>query len=343
MSALYYRTVSLGAVLALAGSLGAGFILGAFLPRMVSARSERVVSYEEAVAGPVQGDAGGGSGPVEGDAGGSGPDAEIPLSAEIYDGPGFARSMPIDRKEDWIAWMREGGRGDSPAFMEERWALAGAFVQSGELKRPEDVRAFLLSPREHFVRARNRGYEYADTWLSIGYGATITDPDVVAMMTTTLEIKPGEKVLEIGTGSGYQSAILSYLTTNVYTIEIIEPLFIETDRLYRDLEAAFPSYSVIKRKLGDGYYGWEEYAPFDKILVTCSIDHIPPPLLKQLKTGGVMVLPLGPPGRQYIMEVKKEASEDGGVTLSRRDVYNGMSVRFIPFRNEAGGSYSASP
>jgi protein-L-isoaspartate(D-aspartate) O-methyltransferase len=334
MAALYYRTVSLGVVLTLAGGLGAGFMLGAFLPRMVSARSERVVSYEEAVAGPTRGDV---------NAGGSGPDGEIPLGAGTYDGPGFAQSMPVDIKENWITWMREEGRSDSQAFMEERWALADAFVQSGELKRPEDVRAFLLSSREHFVRARNRGYEYADTWLPIGYGATITDPDVVAMMTTTLEIKPGEKVLEIGTGSGYQSAILSYLTTKVYTIEIIEPLFIETDRLYRDLEAAFPSYSVIKRRLGDGYYGWEKYAPFDKILVTCSIDHIPPPLLKQLKTGGVMVLPLGPPGRQYIMEVKKEASEDGSVTLSRRDVYNGMSVKFIPFRNEEGGSYSTFP
>ncbi|MDR2435028.1 MAG: protein-L-isoaspartate O-methyltransferase [Treponema sp.] len=334
MAALYYRTVSLGVVLTLAGGLGAGFMLGAFLPRIVSARSERVVPYEEAVAGSTRGDA---------NEGGSGQDGEIPLSEGTYDGPAFARSMPVDRKEDWIAWMREKGRGDSQAFMEERWALAGAFVQSGELKRTEDVRAFLLSPREHFVRAWNRGYEYADTWLPIGYGATITDPDVVAMMTTTLEIKPGEKVLEIGTGSGYQSAILSYLTTKVYTIEIIEPLFIETDRLYQDMEAAFPSYSVIKRRLGDGYYGWEKYAPFDKILVTCSIDHIPPPLLKQLKTGGVMVLPLGPPGRQYIMEVKKEASEDGSVTLRRRDVYNGISVKFIPFRNETGGSYSTFP
>ena len=149
-------------------------------------------------------------------------------------------------------------------------------------------------------------------------------------------------MLEIGTGSGYQSAILSYLTTEVYTIEIIEPLFIETDQLYHDLEESFPSYRVIKRKLGDGYYGWEKHAPFDKIIVTCSIDHIPPPLLKQLKIGGIMVLPLGPPGRQYIMEVKKEVSEDGDITLSRRDVYNGLSVRFIPFLNETGGSYSAS-
>jgi protein-L-isoaspartate(D-aspartate) O-methyltransferase len=147
--------------------------------------------------------------------------------------------------------------------------------------------------------------------------------------------------LEIGTGSGYQSAILSYLTTDIYTIEIIRPLFIETDALYRDLEEAFPSYSAINRKLGDGYYGWEEYAPFDKIIVTCSIDHIPPPLLRQLKPGGIMVLPLGPPNRQYIMEIMKHEDEEGAISLSRRDVYNGMSVKFIPFRDNVGSSYSS--
>jgi protein-L-isoaspartate(D-aspartate) O-methyltransferase len=232
-------------------------------------------------------------------------------------------------------------RSDSPAFLEQRYELAQTFINSRELKRPEDVRAFLLTPREHFVRSRNRGLEYADTWLPIGYGATITDPDVVAMMTTTLSINPGEKVLEIGTGSGYQSAILSYLTTEVYTIEIIKPLFIETDQLYRDLEKSYPSYGAINRKLGDGYYGWEKYAPFDKIIVTCAIDHIPPPLLKQLKAGGIMVLPLGPPGRQYIMEVKKELDEKGDFILSRRDVYNGLRVSFIPFRDEIGTSYSS--
>ncbi|MDR2370931.1 MAG: hypothetical protein LBD71_05590, partial [Treponema sp.] len=122
--------------------------------------------------------------------------------------------------------------------------------------------------------------------------------------------------------------------------EIIKPLFIETDKLYKDLEKSYPSYSAINRKLGDGYYGWEKYAPFDKIIVTCSIDHIPPPLLKQLKSGGIMVLPLGPPSRQYIMEVKKEEAGDGSVTLNRRDVYNGLRVKFIPFRNESGSSYS---
>jgi protein-L-isoaspartate(D-aspartate) O-methyltransferase len=248
--------------------------------------------------------------------------------------------MPIETKEAWLSWMNRN-RNDDPAFLEQRWDWAQNLVLTSELKRPEDVRSFLLTPREHFVRAHNRGLEYADTWLPIGYGATITDPDVVSMMTTTLNVQPTDKVLEIGTGSGYQSALLSYLTKDVYTIEIIKPLFIETDALYRDLERNFSSYSVINRKLGDGYYGWEEFAPFDKIIVTCSIDHIPPPLLRQLNPGGIMVLPLGPPNRQYIMEIVKAESEDGSITLSRRDVYNGQSVKFIPFRDERGASYSA--
>jgi protein-L-isoaspartate(D-aspartate) O-methyltransferase len=256
-----------------------------------------------------------------------------------YDGPRLADSVPIETKEAWLSWMKKN-RTDDPVFLEQRWEWAQDLVLTSELKRPEDVRAFLLTPREHFVRAHNKGLEYANTWLPIGYGATITDPDVVSMMTTTLSIQPGDKVLEIGTGSGYQSAILSYLTKDVYTIEIIRPLYVETDALYRDLERSFPSYSVINRKLGDGYYGWEEFAPFDKIIVTCAIDHIPPPLLRQLSPGGIMVLPLGPPNRQYIMEVVKTESEDGSITLSRRDVYNGMSVKFIPFRDDRGASYS---
>ena len=348
MAGRYYRTVSIRTALTLIAGLCFGLLCGLYLPLVVAAKSERVVAWEETrspMAARLQAAAITPSPP----AGEAGPQAmaephAIPEpQADTYDGPGFAQSMPIANKETWLSWMRTGKRGDSPVFLEERWALARSFVGTAELKRPEDVRAFLLTPREHFVRARNKGYEYADTWLPIGYGATITDPDVVSMMTTTLAVKPGEKVLEIGTGSGYQSAILSYLTTEVYTIEIIKPLFAETDQLYRDLEETFPSYGAIRRKLGDGYYGWEQYAPFDKIIVTCAIDHIPPPLLKQLKAGGIMVLPLGPPGRQYIMEVKKQVAEDGTVTLSRRDVYNGLRVSFIPFRDAAGGSYSTSP
>jgi protein-L-isoaspartate(D-aspartate) O-methyltransferase len=317
----------------------AGISFGLFIPIIVMSQSERVASYEEVAAQSMVEEAlriaGRRSSEEEGF-------IYVTLPGiQKYDGPRFDESMPIETKETWLSWMSRH-RSDDPYFLEQRWEWAQELILSSELKRPEDVRAFLLTPREHFVRADNvaKGLAYADTWLPIGYGATITDPDVVSMMTTTLNIQPTDRVLEIGTGSGYQSAILSYLTKDVYTIEIIRPLYIETDALYNDLERNFPAYSVINRKLGDGYYGWEEFAPFDKIIVTCAIDHIPPPLLRQLSPGGIMVLPLGPPNRQYIMEVIKTEDEDGLITLSRRDVYNGLSVKFIPFRDDAGVSYS---
>ncbi|MDR1637481.1 MAG: protein-L-isoaspartate O-methyltransferase [Treponema sp.] len=332
------KFVSASAVAALTAGIGVGLVFGILLPKLISAQSEGVVDYEKAatIFAPEER-------VKTADAGDSPEDIlsfEVPPGAKGYDGPALARSMTLEPREAWLSWMQTN-RNDKPGFLEERYQLAMNFIESSELKRPDDVRAFLLAPREHFVRERNRGLEYADTWLPIGYGATITDPDVVAMMTTSLNINPGDRVLEIGTGSGYQSAILSYLTQEVYTIEIIKPLYIETDKLYRDLEKSFPSYGGISRKLGDGYYGWEKYAPFDKIIVTCAIDHIPPPLLKQLKPGGIMVLPLGPPQRQYIMQVTKEVAGDGAIILNRRDVYNGLRVKFIPFRNEEGTSYSA--
>jgi protein-L-isoaspartate(D-aspartate) O-methyltransferase len=338
MMKIVSKSVAAPPAIALCVGLVVGIVIGLFIPFIVSSHSEPIVSHEELRASSLAQEA-----------------MRLASMEQIverefyvvtlpgkqkYDGPRLAESMPIETKEVWLSWMKRN-RTDDPVFLEQRWEWAQELVLSSELKRPEDVRAFLLTPREHFVRAANKGLEYADTWLPIGYGATITDPDVVAMMTTTLNLNPGEKVLEIGTGSGYQSAILSYLTQDVYSIEIIKPLFIETDALYRELETTFPSYTVINRKLGDGYYGWEEFAPFDKIIVTCSIDHIPPPLLSQLSPGGIMVLPLGPPGRQYIMEINKAVSEDGTITLSRRDVYNGLSVRFIPFRDEGGASYSS--
>jgi len=335
----FKKSIPASLVFSVFSGLVIGTSFGLSIPLAVLSNSERVASYEEVAAVSMVEDAlriaGRSSSEEEGF-------SYITLPGiQKYDGPRLAQSMPIETKEAWLSWMSRN-RGDDPAFLEQRWEWAQNLVNTSELKRPEDVRAFLLTPREYFVRAHNKGLEYADTWLPIGYGATITDPDVVSMMTTTLNVKPWDKVLEIGTGSGYQSAILSYLTKDVYSIEIIRPLYLETDALYRDLERNFPSFSVINRKLGDGYYGWEEYAPFDKIIVTCSIDHIPPPLLRQLNPGGIMVLPLGPPNRQYIMEIVKNEAPDGSITLSRRDVYNGQSVVFIPFRDEGGTAYSSS-
>ncbi len=248
---------------------------------------------------------------------------------------------PVDTKEAYLEWM-VANTNEELEYLEARWELAQLFKSTSELQGEATIRAFLRTPREDFVREKNIARAYDDTWLPIGWGATITDPDVVSMMTTTLAAEPHHRVLEIGTGSGYQSAMLSNLSNYVYTIEIIEPLQEETDTLYDALEREYPLYGNIKRKLGDGFYGWERYAPFDRIIVTCAIDHLPPPLLRQLAVGGIMVVPLGPPGRQYIMEVKKTVDEDGKLSLERRDVYNGLSVKFIPFRDTEGTSYSSS-
>jgi protein-L-isoaspartate(D-aspartate) O-methyltransferase len=247
-------------------------------------------------------------------------------------------TLPMDSKERFVSFMEEHF-GEERSYLEQRWDLAQALRKTGELQGSA-VEAFLRTPREHFVREQNLSRAYDDTWMPIGYGATITDPDVVSMMTTTLDVKPEHRVLEIGTGSGYQSAILSHLSNHVYTIEIIEPLYRETDALYRALEPRYPGYRNITRKLGDGFYGWEKYAPFDRIIVTCAIDHLPPPLIQQLAPDGIMVVPLGPPARQYIMKVERTTDEKGVATFKRTDVYNGVGVQFIPFHNEQGQSYS---
>lgn len=278
------------------------------------------------------------------DTGGSsiGPPARSEVIAPEYTVEEVAFGPPIDSKEAYVSWML-ANTDEELEYLEARWELVELYTSTSELTGEQTIRAFLRTPREHFVREQNINRAYDDTWLPIGWGATITDPDVVSMMTTTLAVEPHHRVLEIGTGSGYQSAILSNLSNYVYTIEIIEPLQAETDELYDELESDYPLYGNIKRKLGDGFYGWERYAPFDRIIVTCAIDHLPPPLLRQLAVDGIMVVPLGPPGRQYIMEVKKTLNEAGQLTLQRRDVYNGLSVKFIPFRDTEGTSYSGAP
>jgi len=134
-------------------------------------------------------------------------------------------------------------------------------------------------------------------------------------------------------GSGYQSALLSFMTDQVYTIEIKSHLFDVSDAIYRRLEADYPSLRNVKRMNADGYYGWEQYAPFDRIIVTCGIDHIPPALLKQLKPDGIMVIPIGPMnGEQVIFKITKHVDADGAITTAREDIYGGKVVQaFVPF------------
>ncbi|MCX7796126.1 MAG: protein-L-isoaspartate(D-aspartate) O-methyltransferase [bacterium] len=177
-------------------------------------------------------------------------------------------------------------------------------IRSRGIKDERVISAMLKVPRHLFVDKSQWKSAYDDRPLPIGYGQTISQPYIVALMTESLGIKKGEKVLEIGTGSGYQAAILAELTDKVYSVEIIEELGKRADRVLKSL-----GYKV-KIKIGDGYNGWEEYAPFDAIIVTCAPDHVPPPLIQQLKIGGRMVIPVGPTGLyQTLWLIKKETEE----------------------------------
>ncbi len=177
-------------------------------------------------------------------------------------------------------------------------------------------------PRHDFVPLELRQYAYADSPLPIGYGKTISQPFIVALMTDLLEVQRGDKVLEIGSGLGYQAAVLAELAERVYTVEIVEELAREARARLARL-----GYRNVEFKLGDGYYGWPEHGPFSRIIVTAAPELVPPPLLSQLKPGGRMVIPAGMADSQQLTLVTKD---DKG-KLSMRAV---LPVRFSLF--EAG-------
>lgn len=178
-------------------------------------------------------------------------------------------------------------------------------------------------PRHRFVPAEARPAAYENRPLPIGHGQTISQPYVVALMTDLLRPQPEHRVLELGTGSGYQAAILSRLVAKVYTIEIIEQLGTKTADLLRQL-----GYHNIDTRIADGYYGWPEAAPFDSIIVTAAASQIPPPLIGQLKPGGRMVIPLG--GRFQVQQLMLiEKSTEGRLTT--RQI---LPVRFVPLTGD---------
>lgn len=198
--------------------------------------------------------------------------------------------------------------------------VAATRVATGRTRLDEKVlNAMATVPRHKFVPSSRVKHAYENRPLPIGYGQTISQPYIVALMTDLLEIKPGYSVLEIGTGSGYQAAILAELTKSVYSIEIIEPL---GKRAAKQLKEQ--GYDYVQTRIGDGYYGWKEAAPFDCIIVTAAASHVPPPLIEQLKPGGRMVIPVG--GlfmTQQLMIVEK--SKEGKV--HSRQI---LPVAFVP-------------
>jgi protein-L-isoaspartate(D-aspartate) O-methyltransferase len=186
-------------------------------------------------------------------------------------------------------------------------------------------------PRHEFVLPEYLDQAYADHPLPIGFGQTISQPYIVALMTQLLQLQPGDKVLEIGTGSGYQAAVLAELVDQVYTIEIIPELARSAEERLRRL-----GYHDVHVRQGDGYYGWPEEAPFDAIIVTAAPDHLPQPLVQQLKDGGRLVVPIGPPGGyQTLWQIIKRGEE--------LEANNIAGVLFVPLMGGGQRGGRSSP
>jgi len=204
-------------------------------------------------------------------------------------------------------------------YIEKRQSMALNQLRSRDIVDSEVLHAMLTVPRHEFVDEHIRESAYNDYPLAIGEGQTISQPYIVALMTQLLELKGGERVLEIGTGSGYQAAVLAEIVEEVYTVEIYESLSEKSEKLIKDL-----GYRNIHFKIGDGYYGWEEYAPYDAIIVTCAPDHVPPSLLQQIREdGGRIVIPVGGIWMaQTLMKIEKIEGK-----IKSKGI---IGVRFVP-------------
>jgi protein-L-isoaspartate(D-aspartate) O-methyltransferase len=258
--------------------------------------------------------------------------ASSPFAALAAEGP------PLSSKAAFVAWMTANRPAEEPKYLERRWDRYQVLLSFHDLWTEADKRAFLTTPRQEFCLPEDRENAYVGHYLDIGFGVTITPPGTMGRMTSALNIRGADKVLEIGTGSGYQSALLTYLTPHVHSIEIIPELAQRTRGVYdRLIGAGYREYAAIATRGGDGYYGWAEAAPFDKIIVTCGIDHIPPPLLQQLTPSGIMVIPVGPPGAQHILKVVKKVGADGAPSVTRSDIFGGKVIPFVPL---SGGHQS---
>lgn len=211
------------------------------------------------------------------------------------------------------------GFAEKSEYTEQRNRMVKQTIEDRGVSDPEVLQAMYTVPRHEFVPEDLRKYAYEDRPLPIGLGQTISQPYIVAYMTELLKVDKNSKTLEIGTGSGYQAAVLAEIVKEVYTIEIFQELGENAQKRFEELH-----YENITAKVGDGYYGWKEFAPFDGIVVTCAADHIPPPLIEQLKPGGKMVIPVGGVFQvQMLMLVMKD--EEGEVTVK-----NMLPVRFVP-------------
>jgi protein-L-isoaspartate(D-aspartate) O-methyltransferase len=205
-------------------------------------------------------------------------------------------------------------------FRAMREKMVETQIKARGVKDPRVLSALLKVERHRFVPEKYLGSAYSDQPLPIGEGQTISQPYIVALMTELLELKGDERVLEIGTGSGYQAAILAELANEVYSVEIVETLASMAKKRLSEL-----GYQNVTVKAGDGYLGWPETAPFDAIIVTAAPDHIPKPLVEQLKEGGRMIVPVG----SYTQELKKIVKRSGKIETT-----NIIPVVFVPMTGE---------
>jgi len=230
--------------------------------------------------------------------------------------------------------LSAGGRQEEPSptpepsvsgYEDARKNMVQTQLENRDIEDPAVLEAMRKVPRHRFIPEELRSQAYDDHPVRIGEGQTISQPYIVALMTQSLELTGDERVLEIGTGSGYQAAVLAEIVAEVYSIEIKEVL---AQRSREVLDS--PGYGGVKTKWDDGYFGWPEYAPFDRIIITAAVDHVPPPLLEQLIDGGLMVLPLGDPyGYQQLAVVHK--NEEG---FTVRHI---TGVLFVPMTGKARG------
>ena len=215
---------------------------------------------------------------------------------------------------------------DTDAWQAEREALVSSRVEANVSDEPV-IAAMRAVPRHAFVPTEHLALAYGDFPLPIGYGQTISQPSLVAYLTELLQVEPGDRVLEIGTGSGYQAAILAEITDQVYSIEIVPELV--GIALTVLVELGYEEEVEIGG--GDGYFGWEEQAPFDAVIVTAAPDHLPRPLVNQLEPdGGRMVIPIGPVGDVQVLWLVTRDGDDVEIEAM-------LDVRFVPFTRETSG------
>jgi protein-L-isoaspartate(D-aspartate) O-methyltransferase len=212
------------------------------------------------------------------------------------------------------------------SYFSERKRMVEYQIKMRGIDDKKVIDAFLKVERHRFVPDRYIPNAYEDCPLPIGEGQTISQPYIVAFMTNVLSLSRTDKVLEIGTGSGYQAAILGELCDNVFTVEVIPSLGRKAEGLLRTL-----GYENVRVKIGDGYEGWKEYAPYDAIIVTCAPTHVPEPLKEQLKEGGRMIIPVGKANNQKLVLLRKI-----GERLKEEKT---LPVRFVPMVNKAGEKY----